>query len=159
MAKRTIWYMFHSVHSVDGQLGVSATAVSPATPEAVWALISDATTYCQWGPWSAAAYRGDATRHEPGVVYWLRAAQRTLGYQVTTIERVEEMDEGRRVVYAVIGGMPVRNYRGEVVLTPVAGGTQIAWSASWDKTAPGRLVLRGLRPFFPRVVTGLAAAA
>jgi Polyketide cyclase / dehydrase and lipid transport len=121
-------------------------------------VVSDANRYPQWGPWSAAGYRGTAGP-APGAVYWLRSARRAYGRHVTTVERVEEIDEDRRVVYTVTGGMPARGYRGEIVLTPVAGGTRISWTASFDKTLPGRLVWRGLRDFFPGMMASLTAAA
>jgi uncharacterized protein YndB with AHSA1/START domain len=142
----------------EGRLSVAAEAVSPAATETVWALISDAARYPQWGPWSTAGYRDDATAHQPGAVYWLRSERRFLGRYVTTIEQVEEVDEGRRVTYRVIGGMPVRNYHAEILLTPVPGGTRIQWSASWDKTVLGQMALLGLRPFFPRAAAALAKA-
>ena len=141
------------------RLSVSAEAVTSADAAAVWALISDVTRYPQWGPWSAAGYRGDATTHQPGAVYWLRSDKRFLGRYVTTVERVEEIDDGRRVGYTVVGGMPVRNYRAEILLTPTPEGTRIQWGASWDKTVLGQFVLRGLRPFFPRAAAALAKAA
>jgi hypothetical protein len=149
--------MFQLVQS-SGRLQVAAESVTGAAPGAVWALVADATRYPQWGPWSAAGYRGTAG-HTPGAVYWLRSASRAYGRYVTTVERVEEIDQGRRVVYTVVGGMPVRGYRGEVSLTPVPGGTRISWTASWDKTLLGRLVWRGMRDFLPGVVTSLTAAA
>jgi Polyketide cyclase / dehydrase and lipid transport len=92
-------------------------------------------------------------------VYWLRSDKRFLGRYVTTVERVEEVDDGRRVAYTVVGGMPVRNYRAEILLTPAPEGTRIQWGASWDKTVLGQFVLRGLRPFFPMVAAALAKAA
>jgi carbon monoxide dehydrogenase subunit G len=141
------------------RLSVAAEAVTSATPEAVWPLISDAVRYAQWGPWSAAGYRDGATKHEPGVVYWLRSEQTYAGRAVTTVERVDELAENHRVAYSMLGGMPVRNYRAEIVLTPVPEGTRIQWSASWDATLLGRLVQRGLRSFFPRAISSLAAAA
>jgi Polyketide cyclase / dehydrase and lipid transport len=153
----TIGYM--SVPGGEGRLIVAAEAVTSATAEAIWPLISDATRYSQWGPWSASGYRGDATTHRPGVVYWLRSEKRFLGRYVTSVERVEEIDEARRVAYTVVGGLPVRDYQAEILLTPSPAGTRIQWSASWDKTALGQMALRGLRPFFPRAVTALAAAA
>ena len=149
--------MFHLVQSSD-RLQVGAESVTGAAPEAVWALVADATRYPQWGPWSAAGYRGTAG-HVPRAVYWLRSASRAYGRHVTTVERVEEIDQNRRIVYTVVDGMPVRGYRGEVVLTPVAGGTRISWTASWDKTLPGRLVWRGLRDFYPGMLTSLTTAA
>ena len=140
------------------RLQVAAESVTSASLEAVWALVSDATRYPQWGPWSAAGYRGTA-EHVPGAVYWLRSASRAYGRYITTVERVEEIDQGRRIVYTVTGGMPVRGYRGEVTLTPDPGGTRIRWTASFDKTLGGRLVWRGLRDFFPVMLASLTAAA
>jgi uncharacterized protein YndB with AHSA1/START domain len=149
--------MFRLVHS-SGRLQVAADSVTDAAPEAVWALVADAARYPQWGPWSAAGYRGTAG-HAPGAVYWLRSANRAYGRPVTTVERVEEIDEGRRIVYTVLGGMPVRAYRGEVTLTPSPGGTRITWATSWDKTLRGRLVWRGMRDFLPAMLVSLTAAA
>jgi uncharacterized protein YndB with AHSA1/START domain len=149
--------MFHLVQPSD-RLRVAAESVTSAAPEAVWALVADATRYPQWGPWSAAGYRGTA-EHTPGAVYWLRSATRAYGRYVTTVERVEEIDQGRRVVYTVLGGIPVRAYRAEITLTPVPDGTRIRWTATWDKTLRGRLVWRGLRDFYPKMMTSLTAAA
>jgi uncharacterized protein YndB with AHSA1/START domain len=157
MVKRTIWYMFRLVHS-SGCLRVEAESVTSAAPEAVWALVADAARYPQWGPWSAAGYLG-TSGHAPGAVYWLRSASRAYGRYVTTVERLEEIDQGRRIVYTVVGGMPVRGYRGEVTLTAVPGGTRVSWAASWDKTLLGRLVWRGLRDFLPAVLASLTTAA
>jgi len=150
--------MFRLVQS-SARLQVAAESVASAAADDVWALVADATRYPQWGPWSAAGYRGTA-EHVPGAVYWLRSASRAYGRYVTTVERVEEIDQGRRIVYTVVGGnMPVRGYRGEVTLTPVPEGTRISWTASWDKTLGGRLVWRGLRDFFPTVLADLKTAA
>ena len=157
MIKRTIWYMSHLVQG-PGRLAVAAESTTTATPETVWALIADATRYPQWGPWSAAGYNG-SPEHVPGAVYWLRSASRAYGRYVTTVERVEEIDPGRRLLYTVTGGLPVRAYQGRVVLTPVPEGTRISWSASWDKTLAGRLVWRGLRDFYPVMLASLTAAA
>lgn len=69
-------------------------------------------------------------------------------------------DEGSRLVYAVVGGgMPVRNYRAEVTLTPEGDGTRIRWAATWDETLLGRLASRGLRTFFPSMLADLVTAA
>jgi Polyketide cyclase / dehydrase and lipid transport len=150
--------MFRLVQS-SGRLQVAAESVTSATADDVWALVADATRYPEWGPWSAAGYRGTAG-HAVGAVYWLRSATRAYGRYVTTVERVEEIDQGRRIGYTVVGGtMPVRGYRGEVTLTPVPEGTRVSWTASWDKTLGGRLVWRGLRDFFPTMMASLTAAA
>jgi Polyketide cyclase / dehydrase and lipid transport len=113
------------------------------------------------GPWSASGYRrqGDTSPRGPGAVYWLRSSRRAYLRYVTTVEKIVEADEARRLVYVVIGGMPVRNYRAEVTLTPDGDGTRIRWAAAWDTTLAGRLVWRGLRTFFPGMLAGLVAAA
>ncbi len=143
------------------QLHVAAEATSQATPETVWALVSDATRYPEFGPWSAGGYRrpGDESEHGPGAVRWLRSSQRAYLRHAMLVEQILAAEEGRRLAYSVLSGIPVRNYRAEVTLTPVAGGTHIRWAASWDNTMPGRIVERSLRTVFPAAVTGLAATA
>ncbi len=143
------------------QLHVEAESTTKASPETVWALVSDATRYPSWGPWSDGRYEknGDATPHGVGAVQALRSAQRYMGRYTTSVERIVEVEEGRRLAYMVIRGMPVRNYRGEVTLTPAGDGTHIRWTADWDNTMLGRVAWRGLRTFFPEMMTGLVAAA
>jgi uncharacterized protein YndB with AHSA1/START domain len=140
---------------------VEAEQTAHATPAAVWALVSDATRYPEWGPWSAAGYQrpGDDSPHGPGAVRWLRSARRAYLRYPTTIEKVLEADKDRRLVYTVTGGIPVRNYRAEVTLTPVADGTRVRWAANWDTTLAGRLVQRGLRRYYPQIIAALVAAA
>jgi uncharacterized protein YndB with AHSA1/START domain len=143
------------------RLHVEAEGTARATPEVIWALVSDATQYPQWGPWSAAGYKrpGDASPRGPGAVQWLRSSRRSYLRHVTSIERILEVDEGRRLSYTVIGGIPVRNYLAEITLTPTADGTRVRWTASWDDTLSGRVVLRGLRAFYPEMMADLVAAA
>ena len=144
-----------------GQLQVSAEQTARAAPGAIWELISDATQYPQWGPWSAGGYQhyGDTSPHGAGAVQWLRSSRRFGLRHVTSVEKILEADEGRRLVYTVIGGLPVRNYRAEVTLTPADDGTRIRWAAAWDATMAGRLVWRALRPFYPRMLADLVTAA
>jgi carbon monoxide dehydrogenase subunit G len=164
MPERTIWYMSQSVHHQDqddGRLHVSAEATAQAPLEAVWALVSDVARYSEWGPWSATGYRqpGTDSPRGPGAVQWLRSARRTYLRYTTSVERILESDPAGHLVYEVIGGIPVRNYRAEVTLVPTAGGTRIQWTAAWDSTLRGRLVWRTLRVFYPEIVAALAAAA
>ena len=139
------------------QLHVEAEATAKASPETVWALVSDATKYPRWGPWSDGHYQESA--RGVGAVQVLRSAQRYLGRHTTSVERILEFEEDRHLAYTVIGGIPVRNYRADVTLTPSAGGTHIRWVADWDNTLPGRMAWRGLRAFYPEMMAGLVAAA
>jgi uncharacterized protein YndB with AHSA1/START domain len=146
---------------VVSRLHVEAETVIEAPPATVWALVSDARRYPEWGPWREGRYQraGDESERGPGAVQVLTSARRTYGRRSVSVERIVVAEPERRLVYEVIGGIPVRNYRGEVTLTPVAGGTQVRWSADFDSTLAGRLVHRALREFYPKMLVGLAAAA
>ena len=143
------------------QLHVEAEQTAQAAPAIVWALVSNAMTYPQWGPWSEVGYRrqGDASPRGSGAVYWLRSSRRYGLRHPVSVETIHDAEEGRRLAYTVIGGIPVRNYRAEVTLAPAPGGTRIRWAASWDRTLAGRLVHRSLRGVYPQIVADLARAA
>ena len=139
------------------QLHVEAEQSARTTPEVLWALVSDATRYPEWGPWSAAGYRqaGDTSPRGQGAVQWLRSSRRAYLRYPTSIEKILVAEEPRRLAYTVIAGIPVRNYRAEVTLTLTADGTHVRW----DATLAGRIVLRGLRSVYPQIVADLVVAA
>jgi uncharacterized protein YndB with AHSA1/START domain len=143
------------------RLHAEAERIARAEPAVVWALVSDASRYPEWGPWISCAYDrpGDASPHGPGAVYRLRSTRRYLGRHPVSVEQVLEAEEGRFLAYTVVGGIPVRNYRAEVTLTPADGGTRIRWAASWDATLAGRLLYRELSKVYPQVVEAAATAA
>lgn len=143
------------------QLHVEAEATAKASPETVWALVSDATKYPSWGPWIDGHYKKAGEKDAPGVgaVQVLRSAQRYMGRHSTSVEKILEFEEDRHLAYTVIGGIPVRNYRADVTLTSSAEGTHIRWVADWDNTLLGRMAWRGLRTFYPEMMAGLVAAA
>jgi hypothetical protein len=137
------------------QLHVEAEGVAQtAAPDVVWDLVANASSYCEWGPWSASGYQSPGGQPaDVGVVRWMRYGR------TTTVERVLESERGRLLVYTVVKGIPVRNYRAEVALTPDGEGTHIRWSASWDRTLRGRIVYWRLRAIYPDMVSRLTAAA
>ena len=143
------------------QLHVEAEATTRASAAAVWSLICDATRYPEWGPWSAAGYRrpGDTSPRGPGAIQWLRSSRRAYLRHVTSVEQILRAEEDQLLAYTVVGGIPVKNYQAEVTLTAADGGTRIRWAATCDPTLMGRLVMRGLRKFYPQMLAGLVAAA
>lgn len=143
------------------RLECAAEATSRAAPAAVWELLSDARRWPEWGPFRAAGYRqpGEGAQHGPGAVYWVESAQRSYGRRSRPVERVLTAEPGQSLTYELVSGLPLRNYRAEVTLTPVGEGTRIRWTAQWDATVTGRIVHKPLQAFFSQVVTGLAAAA
>lgn len=138
------------------QLSVQAEGTTRARPEVVWSLVANANNYAQWGPWNDGGYRPPSPGPaQEGSVQWFRYGRRT-----TSVEQILEVDEPRRVAYKVVSGLPVKNYRAEVTLTPTSsGGTTIRWAASWDKTLMGSVVHRKLLQLYPDIVAALVAAA
>jgi uncharacterized protein YndB with AHSA1/START domain len=137
------------------QLRIEAEGITSADPEAVWSLVADANGYPSWGPWNDGGYQPAAEGpSRKGSVQWFRYGRHT------TVEEILEVDEPRRLVYTVLRGMPVRNYRAELTLTPAAPkGTTVRWTATWDGTFMGRMVHRRLQQIYRQVMTDLVAAA
>ena len=137
------------------RLSVRAEGTTSASPRAVWELVADANQYPKWGPWNAGGYTPPGPGpSKPGMAQWFRYGRRTRSQ-----ERVLEVDDGRRVVYTVERGIPVRNYRAEITLTPTDSGTRVTWEAEWDRTLLGRIVKRKLDVIYPEIMTSLLHAA
>jgi hypothetical protein len=79
--------------------------------------------------------------------------------RAVTIEPVVEATPGRRLVYDVVSGIPVRNHRATVELNPSGRGTEIEWRASFDRTLRGRLMRGLVQRIYGEVVNGLVVAA
>lgn len=137
-------------------LTLEASGRSPAPPEVFWSLLEDVARYPQWGPWTDASYDrpGDVTPHGPGAIRRLRASRLT-----TAVERIEEVEPGRRIAYSLVSGIPVKHYSAAVELTPDGTGTAVHWSARFDRTFGGRLVHRKMQRVYDLIMQRLLAAA
>lgn len=137
------------------KLTVEAHGSAVAGPELVWPLVANAASYAEWGAWEASGDRDLAGKAsgDAGTTRWMRY------HNTTTVEQVLEVEAGRRLVYTVLSGIPVHNYRAEVTLTPTATGTDIRWTAEWDRSLLGRVVHRTLRTFYPQMMALLVAVA
>ncbi len=118
-----------------------------AEREAVWALLADVSTWADWGEWDSSVLKTAAPDGGPGV-----GAVRDLRLKRTrSIEQVTTFDPPHRLTYALVGGnLPVRDYRGEVLLEPApGGGTTITWRSTFRPKVPGTagVVTRRLEPF------------
>jgi uncharacterized protein YndB with AHSA1/START domain len=125
---------------------------SSAPPERVWPLLADAGTWARWAPFDES---GVEEGSGVGELRRFRTGRRV------TRERVVELDPPRRLVYELVSGIPIRDYRAEVTLTPDAGGTRIEWHSTFEPQLPGTgwLARRGLERFVERAAEGLARAA
>lgn len=118
---------------------VSARAHAKAPPEAVWRMLADGAKWDQWARMSESKLerKGEDERNGIGAVRRFRTGR------IVTREEVIAFDAPRHFAYRLLSGMPVRDYRSDVELTPADGGTDITWTSvffpSRDRTS---LVLR-----------------
>jgi hypothetical protein len=138
-------------------LEIDVTARSEADPDTVYRLLADGA---QWpscsGLGSFALERpGDGEREGVGAIRVFRTGT------VTSRELVVDAVPGRRFGYTVLSGMPLRDYRADIDLTPDGGGTIIKWHSGFTARYPGTgwLFRWYLARFIGRLVAGLAERA
>ena len=137
------------------QIGVEA--VSDAAPERLFARVAAGDRWAEWAgplvPRSRWLVPGDP---EGGV-----GAVRALGLgPLGSRERIVEHVPPRRLAYVVDSWAPFRDYRAQVDLEPLAGGTRIRWSATFEPRVPGTgaLQARVLRAILAGFARRLAAS-
>src|SRR3954471_6117572 len=164
--RRTMWYMYHSVHlsrhhrqepSAMARQRIEHRAITTADPATVYALLRVGATWPEWGPVDSVELEREGTSEREGVgaVRVLRTGR------VTGRDTIVELVEDRRFSYTHESSLPVKDYRGDVDLEPVEGGTEVRWVSEFSPKFPGTgaLVRRGLDGFIARLVDGLAARA
>lgn len=133
------------------------TAVTAADPATVHALLRDGASWPDWAPVESVTLERPGAGEPEGVgaVRVLRSGR------VTGRDEIVELVPDRRLSYAHTSSLPVRNYRGDVDLEPVADGTRIRWAVAFDPRYPGTgpLVRRALDGFVAKLANGLASHA
>lgn len=128
-----------------------------ADPAAVYALLADGSTWPKWSPIARfwLDREGDTAREGVGAVRAFRTGV------VTSKERIVELVPGRRVSYEAVEGLPIRDYRADVDLSPDGDGTLIHWHSAFYPTIPGTgWFLRWfLQTFVQRMANGLSRHA
>lgn len=117
----------------------SVTVSMSATPDAVWAVVSNVTRIgefspetfeAEWldgatGPAMGVRFRGHVKRNERGPTYW-------------TVCRVTSCEQNKDFGFEVLlGGKPVNNWRYE--LTPTADGTDVTESFVLSESAATKI--------------------
>jgi hypothetical protein len=122
----------------------TSTATVPAPANRVWEVLSDHEGMAHWGPGLSVSLRteGADDRNGIGAVRVIDAR----GPAPSIVEVVTAFEPGRRLGYKALSGVPLKNYRGEVVLREVAAGTEIAYTVSADQRVPfvEQLVVRAI---------------
>lgn len=137
---------------------VDTVAHASASPEAVWQLASDSRTWSDWGAWTKAEILREGSPPPNGV----HTVRRLTSFPATVVvEEVTLVEPQRRLGYELRGGLPLRGYRGEIVLEPAGGVTRVRWRSEFEPRVPGagRLFQWVLQAFTADAVARLAAAA
>jgi uncharacterized protein YndB with AHSA1/START domain len=110
------------------------TTIVPASATQVWEVLSDHEGMASWGPGITVSLRkmGGDDRNGVGAVRVIDSR----GPAPAIVEEVTAFEPDRRLAYRALSGVPLRNYRGEVVLREVPGGTEIAYTVSADQRVP-----------------------
>ena len=132
-------------------------ATTSADPATVYALLRDGATWPSWSPIESFELERPGADEPEG----LGAVRKFRNGRVTGHDEIVELIPDRRFSYTNTSSLPVRNYRGDVDLEPIDGGTAIRWVTAFDPKVPGtgRLVRRALDGFIAKLTNGLAARA
>jgi hypothetical protein len=130
---------------------------SQAPVETVWPLIGEAA---RWKEWSFLTRSGLDREGEPAPD-GVGAIRRFTTLGMGSREEVVAWEPPHHLGYVILTGFPVRNYRGDVVLTADGGRTTLAWSSSFDTKIPGtgRLMHEVLFFIIRRFAAGVVRAA
>lgn len=121
----------------------------------VWRLLGDSSSWPSWTPIESAEVTLPA---DPGGVGEKRTF--TTG-RVTVHEEIVERLPPHRLSYRLLAGLAVRDYRADIDLRSVPGGTEIRWHTTFEAKVPGTgwLYQREIRKATEKFVEGLATRA
>ena len=104
-----------------------------APVETVWGVISNHRGYADWMPMPTAELEVEGSPEPDGV-----GAIRRLGAPpLIAREEVVAFDPPRAMSYTILSGLPVEDYRADVVLESTSdGGTDIRWKGSFGAAPP-----------------------
>jgi uncharacterized protein YndB with AHSA1/START domain len=136
---------------------IDAQATTAAPPGDVYALLRDGATWPEWSPLGSFELMrpGDEGGESVGAVRVFRTGR------VRSQERIVELVPAERLSYVLEQGLPLRDYRADIDLEPVADGTRIHWHSSFHAKVPGTgpLYRWQLGKFIQQTVDGLAERA
>ena len=140
-----------------GRQRIEHHATTTADPATVYALLRDGATWPAWSPIDAFELErpGESEPEGVGAVRILRSGR------VTGRDTIAELVPDRRFSYTHASSLPVRDYRGDIDLTPVGGRHGDPLGDVFEPKYPGTggLLRRGLDGFIGECTKGLAARA
>ena len=101
-----------------GEYSFSAEATSAASPDAVFAILADATGWKDWAGWfiRESSWEREGTPAPGGV----GAIKRLGAKPVYSREETVEYDPPQRYAYRILSGQPVKAYRADVIVAGTA---------------------------------------
>ncbi len=131
---------------------IEIRAEIPASPAAVWKLVADHAGYASWAGFHEVVVRhpGDPPPNGLGAIRVLRRSGVAIEEEITAFE------PPRRLEYVMTAGLPVRDYRAEVLLDASGRGTALVWRARFRPLVPGTGGL--LRRLLQRSLAGMVDA-
>ena len=103
-----------------------------APPEQVWPVIIDHAAMGDWMPFKGRLLReGEEERNGKGAIRELS----WLGIKI--VEEVTESQSEKGYTYRLKGGAPIKEHRGDIILTEVNGGTRLRWNIEFKSNIPG----------------------
>ncbi|HEU0087602.1 MAG TPA: SRPBCC family protein [Pseudonocardiaceae bacterium] len=129
----------------------------PADAATVYALLRDGSSWPLWSPIESFELERTGA-DEPEGIGAIRIFRKG---RVTGRDEIVGLVSGRRFSYRHLSGLPVRDYRADIELTPGDGGIQLRWRTSFlPRTSGTGLLLRwGVRRLIGQCARGLAAYA
>ncbi|MGH4022252.1 MAG: SRPBCC family protein [Pseudonocardiaceae bacterium] len=136
---------------------IDVEVTSSAQPEAVYALLRNGASWPEFSSLGSFELERPAPDGSEGV----GAIRVFRTGRITSREEIVLVEEPHRFAYVLLSGLPIRDYRAEVELSPTSGGTVIHWHSTFRGTLPGVgwLVRRQLEGFLAELAQGLAARA
>jgi hypothetical protein len=121
----------------------------------VFEVIGDAPGWPAWAGWMIRRSEWErAGAPSPGGVGAIRKMGRWPHF---SREEILEYDPPHHVAYTVLTGIPARDYRADIYLSPDGDATAVQWRATFTPTIPGTGSL--LAAIFQRLITGFARRA
>jgi hypothetical protein len=136
---------------------IDETVTTGADQTSVYALLADGATWPEWSLIDSF----ELLEPGAGVPEGLGAVRLFTTGRHKSRERVVICRPGEAFAYELERGLPLRDYRAVITLTPGAhGGTTINWRSTFRAKVPGTggIYRRELGKFIRRTVEGLAAA-
>ncbi len=121
-----------------------------ASPDGVWRWLADASSWSEWSALTSTKLEREGVLTPDGVGA-IRAFGRSGG---SSREEVVVFDPPHHFAYVLLQGLPIRNYRSDVTLTAVGGGTRITWHSEFDDKFRGTGLV--MRPFIRFVLSDIS---